>query len=148
MTRKDKEAANKNLTINLPVQPDTLLEKRKDSEPRKPDKEPTEAEKRREVWQVANELMEPPPNCLATQDFWGMHRDRRRVYTGILKTRIGYIPNCYTKPRAADKPFEEKAKALKGTERLPVLTFPPKSFDPRKYRKEELDTQKNVYDNY
>ena len=52
------------------------------------------------------------------------------------------------KPRAADKPFEEKAKLLKGTEKLPILTFPPKSFDLRKYRKEELDTQKNVYDNY
>ena len=101
LTRQDKDAANKDPIPNpstVQDQPKTTQDQPKDSEPQKPEKQMTEAEKRREVWQVANELMEPPPNCLSTQDFWGMHRDRRRVYTGILKTRIGYTPGCYIQP--------------------------------------------------
>ena len=59
LTRQDKESANKDPTPST-AQDQTAM-KPKDSEPEKPEKQMTEAEKRREVWQVANELMEPPP---------------------------------------------------------------------------------------
>ena len=69
LTRKDKEA-NTNPAINSSDKINAA-ENPKDSEPLKPDAEPTEAEKRREVWQVANELLDPPSNCLPSQEFWG-----------------------------------------------------------------------------